>query len=65
MFYLLILEVKFQVQESKKDVFFVYPQIPDLSIITFEQIKRNVNLKGEKRGTHFFHLREEEQDLLE
>lgn len=52
-------------KESKKDVFFVYPQIPDLSIITFEQIKRNVNLKGEKRGRHFFHLREEEQDLLE
>lgn len=52
-------------RKTKKRRYFVYPQIPDLSIITLEQIERKVNLKGEKRGRHTFHLQEEEQDLLE
>lgn len=50
---------------SMKSLFFIYPNIPDESVINREQIVRQVSLKSLKRGKHFFSLRNQEMETLQ
>lgn len=52
-------------QPSIKQVFFIFPTIPDESVINMEQIIRKINLKSLVRGKHIFSLKEDELAILQ